>query len=175
MSKIGTITLELQERANEMGFATIDEAIQAGYTPDILTGTWATPEKDEHDHYVELARNIYDLMNKEFENIKAELTTPQDSDYYKLAFMYEIKEMVEQMDENRPHYTGRPSRATRATDIRLRQVATLRRDPEPVGATTGGTKAMSEVDQYVFGPIEVPTIIRKERGERLREALKNIQ
>lgn len=34
---------------------------------------------------------------------------------------------------------------------------------------------MSEVDQYVFGPIEVPTIIRKERGERLREALKNIQ
>lgn len=99
MSKMGAVALELQERANEMGFATIDEAIQAGYTPDILTGEWATPEKDEHDHYVELAHNIYDLMNKEFENIKAELTTPQDSDYYRLAFMYEIKEMVEQMDE----------------------------------------------------------------------------
>ena len=101
MSKIGNVALELQERANEMGYETIDEAITAGYTPDITTGTWATPEDDFHKHYMELAHKIYDKMNDEFADEKAKGDEPlKEHDYYKLAMMFEIKEMVEQMDES---------------------------------------------------------------------------
>lgn len=99
MSKIGTMALELQGRANEMGFETIDECIAAGYTPDLTTGTWATPEDDFHNEYVQKAQAIYEKMNREFETEKAMRKNDfQDCDYYKLAMMYEIKEMIGNMD-----------------------------------------------------------------------------
>lgn len=34
---------------------------------------------------------------------------------------------------------------------------------------------MREIDKFVFGPVEVPTIIRKERGAELKKALEDIQ
>ena len=100
MSKIGTIALELQEQANEMGFATVDECITAGYTPDLMTGTWATPASDFHELYEKKAGGIYEKMNKEFQAVKDENANPKDGDYYKLAMLYEIKEMVANMDES---------------------------------------------------------------------------
>ncbi len=99
MNKMGTIVLELQNRANEMGYETVDECIAAGYTPDLMTGTWATPENDLHKDYEEKAHALYDKMNTEFNTMKNAMGEPKDTDYYKLAMLYEIKEMVEQMDE----------------------------------------------------------------------------
>ena len=40
--------------------------------------------------------------------------------------------------------------------------------------TTTGGDAMEYVDKFVFGSVDVPTIIRKERGVELKKALKGI-
>ena len=51
MSKIGNMNLELQEQAEELGFETVQEALDNGYEVDYFKDS---PDKDDLDYHPEL-------------------------------------------------------------------------------------------------------------------------
>lgn len=103
MSKMGTVALELQERANEMGFETIQDALDAGYMADLDTATWEKVMDERHKEYVRKADRLVEMMKRDFAEYlkgKGDLNTLEPHEFYGLAMRYEITEMVEQMDED---------------------------------------------------------------------------
>lgn len=66
MSKIGNVNLALQEQANELGYSTVQEAMDNGYTP-VYTATVADLMAAETDAHKEWEKEkevvLGDLMN----------------------------------------------------------------------------------------------------------------
>lgn len=51
MSKLGRVNLELQEQANELGFSTVQEALDNGYEVDYF---WNSPDAEDFGTHPEL-------------------------------------------------------------------------------------------------------------------------
>lgn len=61
MSKIGNLNLELQEQANELGYSTVQEALDNGYTITYNeTGQWLISDGQEeaHEAWLEEKRQV---------------------------------------------------------------------------------------------------------------------
>lgn len=52
MSKIGRVNLELQEQANELGFSTVQEALDNGYEVDYENETLKDPQEAAHEAWL---------------------------------------------------------------------------------------------------------------------------
>lgn len=83
MSKIGRVNLELQEQANELGFSTVQEALDNGY--EVIQRTMGAPrDLDEIDREPEV---WYELQKKD------ELEEAHK------AWLKEKEEVLESLDE----------------------------------------------------------------------------
>ncbi len=80
MSKIGRLNLELTESANDLGFASIEEAEQAGYRPDYNLGRMvydATSELNEaHEAWLKEKHQVLHIL----ESVKSDIIDLNDGD-----------------------------------------------------------------------------------------------
>ena len=58
MSKIGQVNLELQEQANELGFETVQEALDNGYEVDYENLILIDPQEAAHKTWLEEKKKI---------------------------------------------------------------------------------------------------------------------
>ena len=64
MSKLGRVNLELQEQANELGFSTVQEALDNGYEVDYENETLKAPQEAAHKAWLKEKDEVLALLNK---------------------------------------------------------------------------------------------------------------
>lgn len=91
MSKIGRVNLELQEQANELGFSTVQEALDNGYEVDYF---WNSPDAEDFGTHPEL---VY--LGKEPTKCEHELVQIDDGGFLEEAHKAWLKEKEEVLKE----------------------------------------------------------------------------
>lgn len=73
MSKIGQLNLDLQEQANELGFSTVQEALDAGYEVDYECGTFKDPQEQAHEAWLKEKEEVINELRSVYNDIDVPL------------------------------------------------------------------------------------------------------